>query len=64
MFAFFGSKNNYGVPAGAILSTTRFPPAFTPRERAKVEAFFGRKARKWWQRLLPERHDQQRASRP
>jgi hypothetical protein len=43
MFSFFGAKNQFGVPAGAILPTTRFPPAFTPRERAAVEAFFGRK---------------------
>jgi hypothetical protein len=43
MFSFFGAKNHFGVPAGAILPTTRFPPAFTPSERATVEAFFGRK---------------------
>jgi hypothetical protein len=43
MFSFFGAKNHFGVPAGAIFPTTRFPPAFTPRERAAVEAFFGRK---------------------
>jgi len=43
MFSFFGTKNHFGVPAGAIYPTTRFPPAFTPRERAAVEAFFGSK---------------------
>ncbi len=43
MFSFFGSKNHFGVPAGAVCPATRFPPAFTPRERAAVEAFFGRK---------------------
>jgi hypothetical protein len=43
MFSLFGAKSHFGVPAGAIYPTTRFPPAFTPRERAAVEAFFGRK---------------------
>ncbi len=55
MFSFFGSKNHFGVRAGAIFPTTRFPPAFTPRERAAVEAFFGRKDGK--QPLGPRTHE-------
>ncbi len=58
MFSLFGSKNYYGVPAGAIYRTTRFPPAFTQHERAVVEAFFGRKDRKPSAPPSPKRKDQ------
>jgi len=43
MFSLFGSRKHGSVKAGLILPTTRLPPAFTPRERAAVEAYFGRK---------------------
>ena len=42
MFSLFGFRR-HAVKAGLILPATRLPPAFTPRERAAVEAYFGRK---------------------
>ena len=60
MFSFFGAKNHYGVPAGAIFPTTRFPPAFTPKERAVVEAFFGRKPG----RRRPQERPEKEPARP
>jgi len=33
----------FGLPAGAVLPTTSLPPAFSRRERAVVDAFFGRR---------------------
>jgi len=64
MFSFFGTKNHFGVPAGAILPTTRFPPAFTPRERAAVEAFFGRKHGKQPRRSRSDEGQETAASSP
>ena len=43
MFSLFGSRKHASIKAGLILPTTRLPPALTPRERAAVEAYFGRK---------------------
>jgi hypothetical protein len=61
MFLFFGAKNPYG---GAIGACTQFPPAFTPRERAKVEAFFGRKRKKRQAEQASAERDRSIRSRP
>ena len=63
MFSLFGVKNHFGIPASTVLPTTRFPPAFTPSERAAVEAFFGRKDGKRSRQVRTEANGQT-AARP
>jgi len=36
-----GRRPDFSLPAGVVLPTTSLPPAFTPRQRAVVNAFFG-----------------------
>jgi hypothetical protein len=37
------SSPSFAFPAGMVLPTTSLPPAFTRRERAVVDRFFGRR---------------------
>ncbi len=46
MFRFLVTRRAFGSPSFGVMPTTQFPPALTPVERAKVDAFFGSKTDK------------------